>query len=241
VNYNPYRSYDPVLDVLVIAPHPDDAEIGLGGSIARMLSEGLGVGILDLTDGEPTPFGSRELRQRETEAASRVLGISWRRCLGLPNRNLENTIESRWSLAGVIREVRPRILFAPYWEDAHPDHVAASALVDAARFWGKLTKSDIPGEPHWAKHIFYYFSVHLKLPERPSFVLDVSEHLETKLQAVRCYTSQFSQPVKPGAPDVIASLQTRASYWGWMIGAQYGEPFASREPIGLSSIGGLTR
>jgi bacillithiol biosynthesis deacetylase BshB1 len=225
-----------VLDVLVIAPHPDDGEIGMGGSIASMLGEGLAVGILDLTDGEPTPCGSREVRQRETEAASRVLGIKWRRCLGLPNRSVENTLEARWSLAGVLREVCPRVLFAPYWEDAHPDHVAASALVEAARFWGKLTKSDIPGEPHWAQHIFYYYSIHLRMPERPSFVLDVSEHLESKLRAVECYASQFSEAAKRGTRDVIGDLRTRALYWGWTIGAQYGEPFASREPVGLRGL-----
>jgi N-acetylglucosamine malate deacetylase 1 len=228
-----------VLDVLVIAPHPDDAEIGMGGSIAQMLNEGYRVGILELTDGEPTPFGSRELRRGETEAASRVLGITWRRCLGLPNRSLENTIEARWCLAGIMREARPRILFAPYWEDAHPDHVAASALVDAARFWGKLTKTDIPGEPHWARSVYYYFSVHLKLPERPSFVLNIDEHLETKLKAVQCYASQFGQTARAGQPDIIASLRTRAAYWGGMINAQYGEPFASREPIGLNGIGAV--
>src|SRR2546426_2152226 len=212
-----------MLDVLVIAPHPDDAEIGMGGSIAGMLGDGLAVGILDLTDGEPTPFGSRELRQRETKAASRVLGITWRRCLGLPNRSVENTLEARWSLAGILREARPRVLFAPYWEDAHPDHVAASSLVEAARFWGKLTKTDIPGDPHWAQHIYYYYSIHLRLPERASFVLDVGDHLETKLRAVQCYASQFDQSNRPGTPDVIEDLRTRARYWGRMIGAQHGD------------------
>jgi bacillithiol biosynthesis deacetylase BshB1 len=228
-----------MLDALVIAPHPDDAEIGMGGSIARMMAEGLTVAILDLTDGEPTPFGSREVRQRETEAATRVLGIAWRRCLGLPNRSLENTLEARWSLAEVLREVRPRALFAPYWEDAHPDHVAASALVDAARFWGKLTKTDISGAPHWTPRIYYYYSIHLKQPERPSFVLDIGEHLETKLRAVQCYASQFGERARAGALDVIGNLRTRACYWGGMIGAQHGEPFASREPVGLRGLGAL--
>jgi bacillithiol biosynthesis deacetylase BshB1 len=221
-----------VLDILVVAPHPDDAEIGMGGCIAKMLGEGLGVGILDLTDGEPTPLGSREVRRRETEAASGVLGITWRRCLGLPNRSLEDTLDARWSLAAVLREVRPRVLFAPYWEDAHPDHVAASALVDAARFWGKLTKSDMPGEPHWVQHVFYYFSVHLRLLERAAFVLDIGEHLETKLNAVQCYQSQF------GKSDLLGDLRTRSHYWGLMIGSRYGEPFGSREPIGLRGITG---
>ena len=126
-----------MLDSLVIAPHPDDAELGMGGTIALMLSQGLSVGILDLTDGEPTPFGSVEIRARETAAATAALGVRWRENLGLPNRRLRATLAARGALAGVIRRVRPRWLFAPHWVDAHPDHVAATRLVEAARFWAK--------------------------------------------------------------------------------------------------------
>jgi bacillithiol biosynthesis deacetylase BshB1 len=228
-----------VLDVLVIAPHPDDAEIGVGGSIARMRAEGLRVGILDLTDGEPTPHGSREVRAREAAAASRVLGVEWRRCLGLPNRLLEHTLDARWSLAGVIREARPRVLFAPFWEDAHPDHVAATQLIEAARFWAKLTKSDVPGEPHLPANIFYYFGLHLRQPERPAFVQDITNHIEEKLQAVACFDSQFGPNRGPAGPQVIDDLRARARYWGWTIGTRYGEPFASREPLGLAGLRAL--
>lgn len=228
-----------MLDILVIAPHPDDAEIGMGGSLALLLAEGYRVGILDLTDGEPTPLGSRELRSRETEAASQVLGIPWRRCLGLPNRSLEHTLDARWAVAGVLREVRPRILFAPYWEDAHPDHVAATALIEAARFWAKLTKSDMAGQPHWAAHIYYYFSLHLRVHERPAFVLDITAHLETKLRAVQCFGSQFGRPGAEGSRNVFEELRDRARYWGWAIGSTYGEPFASREAVGLAGLRSL--
>src|SRR5690242_2579717 len=137
------------LDYLVIAPHPDDAELGVGGTIPLLQAQGARVGVLDLTDGEPTPHGSPEVRRRETEAASAVLGLAYRGNLGLTNRRLVNDLEARARLAGAIRQLRPRVLFAPYWDDSHPDHVAASALVDAARFWGKLTKTDLPGEPHY--------------------------------------------------------------------------------------------
>jgi LmbE family N-acetylglucosaminyl deacetylase len=123
------------LDVLVIAPHPDDAELGMAGAILRFKSEGLRVGVLDLTSGEPTPHGTPEIRAKETQAATEILGLDWRDNLGLPNRSLEATLEARGQLAGVIRQVRPRWLFAPYWVDAHPDHVAATELVEAARFW----------------------------------------------------------------------------------------------------------
>src|SRR5690349_509858 len=103
------------LDILVVAPHPDDAELGMGGAISQYKADGYRVGILDLTDGEPTPFGNPQLRAAETAAASQVLGIDWRGNLGLPNRSLEHTLAARGLLAGVIRQLKPRLLFAPYW------------------------------------------------------------------------------------------------------------------------------
>ena len=122
------------LDALIVAPHPDDAELGMGGAILGMLKAGLKIGILDLTNGEPTPFGSPEIRARETNAASDVLGVTWRHNLGLPNRSLEPTLDAREKLAGIFRQTKPRWIFAPYWHDAHPDHLAATQLVEAARF-----------------------------------------------------------------------------------------------------------
>ena len=189
------------LDYLVVAPHPDDAELGVGGTIPLLLAGGARVGVLDLTDGEPTPFGSPEVRRRETEAATAVLGLSWRGNLGLPNRRLEADLDARARLAGALRQTRPRVLFAPYWEDAHPDHVAASALVDAARFWAKLTRTDMPGEPFYPHRILYYFNVHLRLNVKPSFVLDVSAHIEAKMQALR---NEFAASEAAGkGPDEV--------------------------------------
>ena len=150
-----------MLDALVIAPHPDDAELGMAGTIALMQSRGMSVGILDLTDGEPTPLGSVEIRRQETAAATAALGLGWRENLGLTNRRLRATLAARAALAGVIRRVRPRWLFAPYWVDAHPDHTAATRLVEAARFWAKLTKCDLPGDPWHPERIYYYWCVHL--------------------------------------------------------------------------------
>src|SRR5215475_12872990 len=169
------------LDYLVIAPHPDDAELGMGGTILALKGQGATVGVLDLTNGEPTPHGSPEIRQRETDAATALLALDWRDNLRLPNRSLVADLESRARLAGVLRQQRPRVLFAPYWDDAHPDHVAASALVDAARFWAKLTKTDLPGRPHYPERIVYYFSVHLRIQPAPSFVLDVTPFHDAKM------------------------------------------------------------
>src|SRR5207237_3758974 len=135
-----------MLDILVIAPHPDDAELGAAGAILKFKDEGAQVGVLDLTSGEPTPFGSLEKRAAETAAATKILGLDWRENLGLPNRSLEPTLDARRELAIVIRRTRPKWLFAPYWIDAHPDHVAATQLVEAARVWAKLSKTDMPGE-----------------------------------------------------------------------------------------------
>jgi bacillithiol biosynthesis deacetylase BshB1 len=226
----------PALDYLVIAPHPDDAELGVGGTILLLKTEGASVGILDLTNGEPTPHGSPEIRQRETEAATAILGVDWRGNLGLPNRSLESDLESRRRLAGMVRQLRPRYLFAPYWDDAHPDHVAASALIDAARFWSKLTKTDLPGEPHYPQRIIYYFSVHLRLHPRPSFVLDITPYLDAKMKALACYRSQFIEGRPTTPPTLLDDLRDRARYWGWAIGTGYGEPFVCREEMGLRSL-----
>lgn len=224
------------LDVLVIAPHPDDAELGAGGAIAKLIDSGWRVGVLDLTNGEPTPYGSPEIRARETAAATAVLRLSWRENLGLPNRSVEATLEARHRLAAVIRRVRPRWLFAPYWEDAHPDHVAATRLIEDARFWSKLTKSDIPGEPFHPERIFYYYCVHLKLAIQPAFVLDISEEWDRKIAAIRAYHSQF---IEGRSSQFLDQLRDEASHWGRLIGTRYGEPFTSREPIGLKGLAQL--
>ena len=163
------------LDVLVVAPHPDDAELGMGGAIIKMVAAGKKVGILDLTNGEPTPHGSLQTRATETAAATNVLGIHWRENLGLPNRSLEATLGARRQLAEVFRMTQPTWIFAPYWVDAHPDHLAATQLVDAARFWAKLTKTEMRGEPFHPSRIYNYYCVHLKLHPTPAFVLDISD------------------------------------------------------------------
>ena len=248
-----------MLDVLVVAPHPDDAELGMGGAILKFLAEGLAVGVLDLTDGEPTPHGSPEIRRRETAEATKILGLPWRENLGLPNRTLEATLAARGALATVFRRTRPRWIFAPYWIDSHPDHVAATQLIEAARFWSKLTKTDMAGEPFYPERIFYYYCIHLHVLPQPAFVLDVSDFWEKKRAALECYRSQFfegpgtvpifasakmgpspSTPAKiVASPTIIDGLRDQAAFWGSLIGTRYGEPFASREPVGLATMKGM--
>jgi bacillithiol biosynthesis deacetylase BshB1 len=226
-----------MLDALVIAPHPDDAELGMGGTIALMLARGMRVRILDLTDGEPTPLGSVETRARETAAATAILGVPWRENLGLPNRRLRATLAARGQLAGVIRRTRPRWLFAPHWVDAHPDHLAATRLTVGARFWAKLTKCDLAGEPWHPQRIYHYACVHLKTVSRPAFVVDISATIETKRASLACYASQFLTGA--ARPTVLERVATADAWWGGLIGALHGEPFWSREPLGLRGFSDL--
>lgn len=233
------HSLEQPLDVLVIAPHPDDAEISVGGTILTCRNLGMRVGVLELTSGEPTPYGSLATRQQETDAATRVLDLTWRNNLGLPNRKLQADLDSRWRLAAVFRRTRPGIILAPYPEDVHPDHVAASQLVDDARFWSKLTRSDLPGEAYWPPKLYHFWSIHLRVHPQPAFVMDISSFIDRKMEAVRCYHSQLVEQRSREHPTVLDDIRDRARYWGWTIHAAYGEPFACRESIGVTDLRGL--
>lgn len=224
------------LDVLVVAPHPDDAEISVGGTVAAAVRQKLRVGILELTSGEPTPHGSLELRREETRRATAVLGVAWRSNLDLPNRSLLPTLDARRRLAEVFRLTRPRMILAPYWQDAHPDHTAASALCDDARFWAKLSRSDMIGDPFWPPRLLHYFSIHLRIHPAPSVVMDISAEIEIKLAAVRCFASQMITGRSDVFPTPLDDIRDRARYWGWAIGRPYGEPLISRESIGLATL-----
>jgi len=226
----------PSLDVLVVAPHPDDAEISVGGTLLACRREGLRTGVVELTNGEPTPYGSPEIRQRETDAATSILDLCWRKNLGLPNRRLEANLSARRQLAEIFRLTRPRLIFAPYWEDSHPDHVAATQLIDAARFWAKLSRTDLAGEPYHPPRILYYWSIHLRIHPAPSFVFDISDTLDEKMAAIRCYESQFLTGKTQEFPTPLDDIRDRARYWGWSINKKYGEAFASRESVRISSL-----
>ncbi len=197
------------------------------------------MGVLDLTSGEPTPHGSPEIRRQETAAASAILQLDWRDNLGLPNRSLEASLDAQRALASIFRQQRPQWILAPYWVDAHPDHVAATELVEAARFWAKLTKTEMPGEPFHPPRILYYYCVHLRQVPQPAFVLDISAHWEQKRAAIACYQSQFVTRREPDQPTPLQRFEIDAAYWGKQIGTRYGEPFASREPLGIRLLSGL--
>jgi bacillithiol biosynthesis deacetylase BshB1 len=222
---------------LVFAPHPDDAEIGMGATISALLSQGVRVVVVDLTDGEPTPYGSPEIRSKETQDASTILGITERRLLGITNRAVFDTVENRKSIATVIREYKPDILFAPYWEDAHPDHVQACALIEAARFYSKFVKTDMSFEPHYPRRVLHYFSTHLRPRFLPSFIFDVSGHLDRKVEAITAYRSQFVH--HPGNTSRIDAIRQEALFWGDQISVEAGEPFVCRESLRITEAKAL--
>jgi len=209
----------------------------MGGTICLLLAQGHEVVLCDLTNGEPTPQGTPERRAVEAAEAARLLGVKRRITLTLPNRYLQDTIEARVPVAEVIREVRPDVLFAPYWVDAHPDHVAAAALVEAARFVAKLTKTAMRGDPHYPGRVYHFFSTHYRLHVKPSFIVDISPHIDTKLAAVAAYASQFT--TMGGTGWILEEIRKENVYWGSLIHRRYGEAFVCREEIGVVRWDGL--
>jgi bacillithiol biosynthesis deacetylase BshB1 len=217
--------------IIVFGPHPDDAELGMGGSILKLVAQGHKLIIADLTTGEPTPFGSEEIRAKEKVAAAKVLGVE-RVLVGLKNREVVHDIESRHKVAAIIRRYRADWLFVPYPIDAHPDHVAATKICEDARFDAKLTKSAIPGEPYYPKRIIYYFCTHLRLNFTPNFCIDISDTIGRKIQSVRCYASQFTG----NSAHVPEMVRTVSAYFGTRIGTAHAEPFFTHEMLGLGGL-----
>lgn len=222
-------------NILVVGPHPDDQELGMGGTVIRLAQQGHDVLLLDMTNGEPTPHGSPETRERERAEAARRMGVS-RRLLDLKNRELEHTLDARHRVAGAIREHQASIVFLPFEEDAHPDHKATTRIVEDARFDAKLTQTDLPGEPIYPKWLIYYYCTHLRWPIAPSFCIDVTDQIEQKQSAIEAYESQFVIPAKNR--PVLDWLRQLNGYMGSRIGTEYAEPFTTKEPLGLNSLNG---
>jgi len=217
--------------ILVIAPHPDDAELGMGGTIMKLVAQGHKVHVVDMTNGEPTPHGSVEMRTAEWTAAATIMGVS-RSNLGLKNREVQHTIEARHKLAAVIRIHRPDWLFVPYPTDAHPDHTAVSRISEDARFDAKLTKTDIPGPPWHPKRVLYYFCTHLRLNFPATFCVDISDQIDRKIELIKCYPSQFVG-ASGHVPDMVKAV---SAYFGSRIGTAHAEPFFSHEMLGFGGL-----
>ena len=215
---------------LVIGPHPDDQELGMGGTIARLAQQGHKVHLIDMTNGEPTPFGSVETRARESAAAAEVMGVK-RTLLGLTNREVVHNLDSRHKLAALVRVHRPDWMFVPYPTDAHPDHVAVTRIAEDARFDAKLTKTQIPGEPWHPKRVIYYFCTHLRMNFNPTFCLDISGQIEQKMKAIAAYETQFAHN-----PMVVEMVRGISAYFGGRIGTRHAEPFFSYEVLGFGGL-----
>jgi len=220
--------------ILVFAPHPDDAELGMGGTIVKLAKQGHKIRIVDMTNGEPTPHGTVETRTKEWTAAAKVLGVE-RTLLGLKNREIVHDIPSRHKTAAVIREHKADWLFVPYPLDAHPDHMAVTRICEDARFDAKLTKSSIPGDPYYPKRIIYYFCTHLRLNFTPNFCIDISDTIDRKIESVNCYKSQFVG----NSAHVPEMVKTITAYFGSRIGTAHAEPFFTHEMLGLGGLSEL--
>ncbi|MEE8168893.1 MAG: bacillithiol biosynthesis deacetylase BshB1 [Candidatus Hydrothermarchaeales archaeon] len=222
------------LDVLVVGAHPDDAELGAGGTIAKLEKQGRRVGILDLSDGEPTPHGTPEIRRKEAEEAAKILGVDVREILGLENRKIIDSIEARKEIANIIRKYKPEVIITHPKDESHPDHIVAYNLVFASSFYARLTKWPQARKPWEVKRIFHFPGGHQRVNRKVSFIVDISDFIEQKIKALECYKSQLIENVKNR--ELLEIIPAAAKYYGSMIGRSYGEAFICEEEIGVEDL-----
>ena len=231
------------LDLLAIAAHRDDVELTCGGTLLAAARRGRTIGILDLTQGEAGSRGSADIRADEANRAAKILGVSTRENLGLPDAGVVNTPETRETLARAIRRLQPRVVIAPSLKGRHPDHIAAAQLVRDACFVAGLAKvaPDVPKHrPHKVIHAVTYRQDF----ERPTFVVDISDVFEQKLEAIRCYGSQFDEvtqagEVYPNGEPLYDIVRHYAAYYGALIRTKYGEPFFTTETMRVDDVTAL--
>src|SRR5437016_2355520 len=226
----------PALDILAIAAHRDDVEQTCGGTLLKMAQQGYRTGILDLTQGEMGTRGTAEDRAREASEAARILHVSFRQALDIPDGRVENTWENRLKIARVIRQQRPRVVILPYWQGRHPDHYTCSTLGYEACFLAGLSKLQLEDEnrPHRPFKIVYatlYYDI------RPTFVVDITDQFEARLKSIYAYKSQFTDQEDgrndfPAHAEIRERVSTMAHFYGMLAGVQYAEPFVQKE-VGL--------
>ncbi|OWR29159.1 bacillithiol biosynthesis deacetylase BshB1 [Saccharibacillus sp. O23] len=222
------------LDILIFGAHADDAEIGMAGTIVKHTRAGYRVGICDLTFAEMSSNGTVELRKQEAESAAAVLGLAVRSNLGLADRGLFRTEEHIRRITAEIRKHAPRIVFAPYWEDRHPDHIACSGLVEEAVFNAKLRRYMPELPPVQAEQLYFYF---INDPGPTDLMVDVTDVYAVKEEALRCYESQFAAPGRgndnvatPLTAQYVERVRARDSLLAQKQGLGYAEGFASKLP-----------
>lgn len=231
------------LDVLAIGSHPDDVELGCGGTLALLARRGLKFGILHLTRGEAGTRGTAEERHGEAEEAARILGASALEFMDCGDGQLRRGLAEEEQLIGHLRRWRPELVLGPTPADRHPDHGRAHRLVEDSCYFAGLVRRG-SGDPHRPAAVFSYMQHD---PFEPSFVVDVSSTWEVKLEALAAYRSQLHQPdeVREEPPTKVASrefrqaVEGRAHHFGLLVGAAYGEPFWSRLPLAVADPWGL--
>jgi N-acetylglucosamine malate deacetylase 1 len=232
------------LDVLAIGAHPDDIELSCGGTVAKLKKQGKRVGIADLTEGELGTRGSRELRAQEAGNAARILGVDFRINLHMADGNIELSPENRLRVIELIRTYRPEILLFPHWLERHPDHEQAHRLCREAWFYAGLEKivstvDGTPQEPFRPRSYFHYMQAYEFIP---SFIVDISEEYEQRMQSVAAFASQFHNPNSRdretflSSPEFLKMMQARFEYYGDRIGTTYGEPFFSVNLVGVTDL-----
>lgn len=225
------------VDLLLIGAHPDDVEWGAGGIAILLQQQGISFAIVDLTTGEMGNRGSRLERVQEGERAAQFLGGVPRENLSLPDCGLVDTPENRMLIANVVRRYRPQLVLAPYWKDRHPDHTAAGRMVRNSRVFCTLKKSASPDPPHKPQAWLYFPLHHLYTP--PSFVVDVSDVYERKLELLRVHDSQFGKTAEEfgviphGLGQYLFALESRDRFFGSLIGARHGEALIADGPLPL--------
>jgi N-acetylglucosamine malate deacetylase 1 len=234
------------LDILAIAAHRDDVEQTCGGTLLKAAQRGQRTGILDLTQGEMGTRGSANDRAREADDAAKILGVSWRQALDIPDGRVENTWENRLKVASVIRETRPRVVILPYWKGRHPDHYTASILGYEACFLAGLAKLEIGGQksgtgsniaalPSYRPFKIIYATLYYDI--RPTFVVDISDQFEAKFASILAYKSQFSdqeagKDLFPAHDEIRSRVEAMARFYGMLGGVTHAEPFLQKE-VGL--------
>lgn len=232
------------VDVLAVGAHPDDVELGVGGTLLQLADQGYSVGILDLTLGELSSRGTVEERMKEAQDASDILQVSIRHNAELPDGGLQNTPEQRMEVIPFIRMLKPKILLLHRKNDRHPDHRIASELVRDANFFAGVSSIVTEEAPHRASHIYYY-NPYSDDQTPPQVVMDISPYFDRKLDALRAYRSQLHNPDYEGAKTLISSepfwegIQKRAAYWGNRVGVDYGEPLYREGPVGITGFAEL--
>jgi N-acetylglucosamine malate deacetylase 1 len=233
------------LDLLAIAAHPDDVELTCGGTLLKMAHAGYKTGILDLTAGEMGTRGTPETRAKEAARSAKILRVSWRGTLGVPDSDVQPSRQHKLRLAAVIRALRPKTVILPYWEARHPDHYHASTLGYEACFLAGLKQLPIDGEPHRPFKILYSTAF---APVRPTFVVDITPHYEQRRRAILAFASQF-HPKKGESPSKFKKtnvflaidrledeMNLLARHYGEMIGVKYGEPYLIKELMQVHDV-----